>query len=94
MSSYHHVNDGTPYPASLLTTGINDPRGNPWDAAKMATDLQAASASGKPILQRVDYEAGHRGIGVTGKQFQELLSDEISFEMWQLGMSEFQPPKQ
>jgi len=31
--------------------------------------LQAASTSGKPVLLRVDYEAGH-GVGSTEKQIQ------------------------
>jgi prolyl oligopeptidase len=34
MSSYAHVDDRTPYPAVMLTTGINDPRVAPWQAAK------------------------------------------------------------
>ena len=45
MSSYHHVQKGTKYPAVLLTTGINDPRVEPWQSAKMAARLQAATAS-------------------------------------------------
>ncbi len=67
MSSYQHVRDGTPYPAVLLTTGSNDPRVAPWQAAKMTARLQAATSSGKPVLLRVDYQAGH-GIGNTKEQ--------------------------
>src|SRR5204863_168527 len=59
MRAYHHVTDGTAYPAVLLTTGITDPRVTPWQPAKLAARLQAATSSGKPILLRVDYEAGH-----------------------------------
>ena len=66
MSSYAHVKDGTRYPAVLLTTGINDPRVDAWEAAKMAARLQAASTSGKPILLRIDFDAGH-GFGSTKK---------------------------
>ena len=91
MSSYDHVKDGTKYPAVLLTTGINDPRVEPWQSAKMAARLQAATASGKPILLRVDYEAGH-GIGSTKKQNEELMADIWSFLLWQFGAPEFQPP--
>jgi prolyl oligopeptidase len=90
MSAYHHVKDKTPYPAVLLTTGINDPRVDPWEAAKMTARLQAASTSGKPVLLRVDYEAGH-GVGSTEKQQQEELADEWSFMLWQFGVPEFQP---
>ena len=62
-SAVHHVVKGTKYPAVMLTTGINDPRVDPWQAAKMAAALQDATTSGKPILLRVDYEGGHGGIG-------------------------------
>lgn len=90
MSSYAHVKDGTAYPAVLLETGINDPRVEPWQSAKMAARLQAATASGKPILLRVDYEAGH-GIGSTKRQQEEQTADGWSFLLWQFGMPGFQP---
>ncbi|HEV2319913.1 MAG TPA: prolyl oligopeptidase family serine peptidase, partial [Verrucomicrobiae bacterium] len=90
MSAYAHVKDGTKYPAVMLTTGINDPRVEPWQSAKMAARLQAATASGKPILLRVDYEAGH-GIGSTKKQGEELTADCWSFLLWQFGLPGFQP---
>jgi prolyl oligopeptidase len=84
MSAYAHVTDGTKYPAVLLTHGINDPRVEPWQSAKMAARLQAATASGKPVLLRVDYDAGH-GIGSTKTQRQELRADEWAFLLWQMG---------
>lgn len=90
MSSYHHVTDRTPYPAVLLTTGINDPRVDPWESGKMTARLQAATSSGKPVLLRVDYAGGH-GIGNTAQQGQESLADEWSFLLWQLGDPAFQP---
>jgi prolyl oligopeptidase len=90
MDAYQHVKDGTRNPAVLVTTGMNDPRVDPWEPAKMAARLQAATTSGKPVLLRVEYEAGH-GIGSTKAQFQELLTDEYAFLFWQLGVPEFQP---
>jgi prolyl oligopeptidase len=66
MDGYNKIKNGVKYPAVLLTTGINDPRVEPWLSAKMAARLQAATSSGKPVLLRVDYEGGH-GL-VTGKQ--------------------------
>ncbi|MGC1300717.1 MAG: prolyl oligopeptidase family serine peptidase [Alloacidobacterium sp.] len=59
MSAYYHVKDGTKYPAVLVTAGANDPRVDPWQGGKMAARLQAATSSGKPILLRVNYDAGH-----------------------------------
>jgi len=91
MSAYAHVKNGTKYPAVLLETGINDPRVEPWQSAKMAARLQAATTSGKPILLRVDYEAGH-GIGSTKKQREEQMADGWSFLLWQFGLPGFQPP--
>jgi prolyl oligopeptidase len=89
MSAYNHVTDGVKYPAVMLTTGINDPRVEPWQSAKMAARLQAATASGKPVLLRVDYEAGH-GIGTTKKQNEELTADMWSFLLWQFGLPDIQ----
>jgi prolyl oligopeptidase len=84
MSAYHHVVDGTKYPAVLLTHGINDPRVEPWMSAKMTARLQAATTSGRPVLLRVDYDAGH-GIGSTKEQHQRLVADEWAFLLWQMG---------
>ena len=92
MDAYVHVKDGTAYPAVMLTTGINDPRVDPWEAAKMTARLQAATSSDKPILLRVDYDAGH-GFGSGKKQRGELLADEMSFLLWQFGDPNFQPTK-
>ncbi len=48
-SPYHHVVDGTKYPAVLLTTGVNDPRVDPANSRKMTARLQAASGSKGPV---------------------------------------------
>ena len=90
MDAYQHVRDGVKYPAVLLTTGINDPRVASWAPAKMAARLQAASTSGKPVLLRVDYDAGH-GISSTKPQQDADEADEWSFLLWQFGESDFQP---
>ena len=84
MSAYHHVKDGAKYPAVLLVHGINDPRVEPWMSAKTAARLQAASASGKPVLLRVDYGSGH-GVGSTKTQREEELADIFAFLSWQIG---------
>ncbi len=85
MSPYHHIRDGVKYPAALITTGINDPRVDAWQAAKMAARLQAATASGRPVLLRVEYDAGH-GYGSTKKQRNEELADTLAFLLWQFGV--------
>ena len=75
----------------MLTTGINDPRVDPWQAAKMAAALQDATASGKPILLRVDYEGGHGGIGGGRSQAVPINADEYAFLLWQFGVAGYQP---
>ena len=78
MDPYLHVKDGTKYPAILLTTGATDPRVAPWQVTKMAARLQAATSSDKPVLLRVDYDAGH-GLGSTAAQRDAELADEDAF---------------
>jgi prolyl oligopeptidase len=90
IDSYQAVEDGTVYPAVLLTTGVTDPRVAPFHAAKMAARLQAASTSGKPVLLRVDFEAGH-GVGSTRAQQDQEAADTYAFLLWQTGAKEYQP---
>jgi prolyl oligopeptidase len=90
ISAYHRLKEHVAYPAVLLTTGVNDPRVDPWQMNKMTARLQATTSSGKPILLRVDYDAGHGGIGATKKQHISLLTDQFSFLLWQLGDADFQ----
>jgi prolyl oligopeptidase len=90
MDAYLHVKDGTKYPAVLVETGVNDPRVPDWMPAKMAARLQAATASGKPVLLRVEFDAGH-GLGSTRTQADLQRADEYSFLLWQLGDAQFQP---
>ncbi|MEO7392321.1 MAG: prolyl oligopeptidase family serine peptidase [Ramlibacter sp.] len=84
MSTYHQVQDGTAYPAVLLVHGMNDPRVDVWQSAKAAARLQAASTSGKPVLLRLDAQAGH-GVGSTANQWYALSADIYSFLLWQMG---------
>ncbi|MFM2400469.1 MAG: Prolyl endopeptidase, partial [Pseudomonadota bacterium] len=89
MSTYHQVKDGTKYPAVLLTHGVNDPRVEVWHTTKTAARLLAASTSGKPVLMRLDYDAGH-GVGNTRTQQQQERADVFSFFMWQFGQKGFE----
>lgn len=90
MDSYQHVVDHTAYPAVILTTGMSDPRVAPWQAGKMTARLQAATSSGKPIILRIEFDAGH-GIGSTRAQRDSETADEYSFVLWQAGKAGFQP---
>ena len=84
MSTYHQVKDGTAYPAMLFVHGMNDPRVDVWQSAKGAARFQMASASGKPVLLRLDAQAGH-GVGSTLTQRQQERADVYSFLLWQMG---------
>jgi prolyl oligopeptidase len=93
MSSLHHVKDGADYPAVLLMHGTNDPRVEVWHSAKMAARLQAAQAKNrgaKPVLLRLDYDAGH-GVGSTRSQRNAELADIYAFLLWQFSDPQFQP---
>jgi len=85
-SPYHHVKDGTAYPAIIFPTGENDHRVNPMQSRKMTARLQAASSSGHPILLRTSASAGH-GIGTALDEGIEEEADVLSFLFDQLGMS-------
>ncbi len=84
-SPYQKVKPGTRYPAVLLTTGDADTRVPPLQARKMTARLQAATASGLPVLLLYDTAAGHAG----GRPLRKILDDaslELAFVAWQLGL--------
>ncbi|WP_035716226.1 prolyl oligopeptidase family serine peptidase [Christiangramia echinicola] len=91
MDSYHHVENGTEYPAMLVTSGINDPRVIAWEPAKFAARAQMANASDDPILLLTDFDSGH-GIGDTKAENFELFANIFSFFYWQADHPKFQPP--
>jgi len=89
MDALHHVKPGEKYPAVLLTAGIHDSRVEAWQPAKMAAALRERSASGNPVLLRVDFDAGH-GMGLTKSQRSAEWADIYGFLLWQLGSPGFQ----
>jgi len=84
-SPYHHVVDGTKYPAVLMMTGANDGRVAPYHSRKMTARLQAANQSDHPILLRTSTSAGH-GIGTALSERIKQLADMYSFLFAQLQM--------
>jgi hypothetical protein len=64
----------------------------PACASKAQQSEAAASSSGKPVLLRVDYDAGH-GIGSTRAQQDREAADTYAFLFWQTGAEEYQPKK-
>jgi prolyl oligopeptidase len=84
-SPYHHVKDGTAYPAILFPTGENDHRVNPMESRKMTARLQAATSSGRLVLLRTSSSSGH-GIGTAVDEQIEENADVLSFLFDQLGI--------
>ncbi|MGI8437696.1 MAG: prolyl oligopeptidase family serine peptidase [Chthoniobacterales bacterium] len=84
-SPYHHVVDGTKYPAILMLTGANDGRVAPYHSRKMTARLQAANKSDRPILLRTSSSAGH-GIGTALSERINQQADIYSFLFAQLEM--------
>jgi prolyl oligopeptidase len=83
-STYHNIKNGTPYPAVMLVHGVNDTRVSVWESSKTAARLQAATSSSKPVLLRLDMQAGH-GIGSTLTQRNSQAADEQAFLLQQMG---------
>lgn len=86
-SPYHHVKQGTLYPAVLFMTADSDTRVDPMHAKKMAALMQTEAANGpdRPILLRIEPKAGH-GAGKPISKLIEENTDIYSFLFWQLGV--------
>jgi prolyl oligopeptidase len=84
-SPYHHVQDGTKYPAVLFTTGANDPRVDPMQSRKMVARLQEATTSGRPVLLRTSGSSGH-GLDSPLSERIDQAVDVYAFVFDQLGV--------
>lgn len=84
MDAYRKLREGVAYPAMLVTAGYNDKRVDPWNAGKLTARLQSTTSSGKPVLLRVDFDAGH-GMGSTQDQQNQTTADVYAFLLRQLG---------
>jgi prolyl oligopeptidase len=85
-SPYHHVQDGTRYPAALFLTGANDPRVDAMQSRKFVARLQAANASGEPILLRTSGNTGHGLDSPLSERIAETV-DVYAFIFDRLGIS-------
>ncbi len=84
-SPYQQVKDGVKYPAVLFLTGANDPRVDPMQSRKMTARLQAATASGLPVLLRTSAGSGH-GLDTSLSERIEEYVDVYSFLFAELGV--------
>lgn len=86
-SPYQAVEDGVDYPAVMLTTGDLDTRVPPLQARKMTARLQAATASGLPVVLWYDERGGHAAN--RGRPLSLQVRDaarELAFMAEQLGL--------
>jgi len=79
-------NDGTPYPAIMVTTADHDDRVVPAHSFKYAATLQAASTGDAPKLIRIDSKAGH-GAGKPVAKVIDEYADIYSFIFHNLGIT-------
>ena len=89
MDGVQHVEKGVKYPAVLCVGGWNDDRVPAWQPGKFAAALQNATASGKPVLMKVNYDSGH-GTEEKFVMFKDLAG-QYAFLLWQTGHRDFQP---
>ena len=85
ISPYQNVLDGVEYPAVMLTQGDLDTRVPPLQARKMAARLQAATASGLPVILDYDPRAGHAGRRTFSRRVRNAAM-ELAFMLGQVGM--------
>ncbi len=85
-SPLHNIkNDGTKYPAILVTTADHDDRVVPAHSFKYAATLQASNTGTRPKFIRIDSKAGHGGGKPTTKVIDEYV-DLYSFIFANLGL--------
>lgn len=85
-SPLHNIkNDGTPYPAIMVTTADHDDRVVPAHSFKYAATLQAANTGDRPKLIRIDSKAGH-GAGKPISKTIDEWTDIYSFVLYNLGL--------
>ena len=83
-SPLHNIkNDGTPYPAIMVTTADHDDRVVPAHSFKYAATLQASDTGDRPKLIRIDKNAGH-GAGKPISKVMDEYADVYSFIIYEM----------
>ena len=75
-SPLHNLKHGTSYPATMVTTADHDDRVVPAHSFKYAAKLQASQSGDKPVLIRIETDAGHGA----GKPISKSIEEQA--DMW------------
>ena len=75
-SPLHNLEDGTRYPATLVTTADHDDRVVPAHSFKFAARLQEAHRGPEPVLIRIATDAGHGA----GKPISKIIEEQA--DIW------------
>ncbi|MFI4975981.1 MAG: S9 family peptidase [Caulobacterales bacterium] len=79
-SPYENVGSKA-YPPVLATGGLSDPRVTWWEPEKWIARLRENSTSGKPMLLKINMEAGHGGASGRFDFLKEIALD-YAFAIW------------
>lgn len=90
-SPLHNVKEGVAYPATMVTTGDHDDRVVPAHSFKFAAELQAKYSGEKPMLIRIETNAGHGAGKPTDKIIQEQV-DKWAFTLYNMGYTSLPHP--
>ncbi|HWA60743.1 MAG TPA: S9 family peptidase, partial [Caulobacteraceae bacterium] len=69
------------YPPILATGGLSDPRVTWWEPQKWTARLRERSTSGRPVLLKINLEAGHGGASGRFEFLKEIALD-YAFAIW------------
>ncbi len=86
-SPYHHVREGTAYPATLFTVFEGDSRVDPLHARKMCAALQHATSAPfaeRPVLLRSERDVGHGARAISRSV--SLSAETLAFAGWHTGL--------
>ena len=76
-SPVHNVKPNVDYPATMITTADHDDRVVPAHSFKFAAELQEKNPKGRPMLIRIDVNAGHgagKPVAMTIQEYADMMA--------------------